>query len=340
MPVVKGHSDVDGEAGVIGSASKADGVLGISEAAGKAGIAGANDQGGNGVYGRGTGNGIFGHGQDRDDAVGVVGVSDKNDGVRGWASAAGKSGVAGTHTDERGQGVWGSADRGIGVVGKSQSSIGVLGTSENNEGVRGESNNKEHGGVVAVARASGGHALFATCDREGTAIVAVAPNGNGLYSKGSRLAGLFEGDVEVTGDIRLSGADGAEDFDIAGPEAVEPGTVMVLGEEGVLYTSDHPYDKRVAGIIAGAGDYKPGILLDRQRTDGNRQPIALFGKVFCKVDAAFGSVEIGDLLTTSSTPGYAMKASDPLRAFGAVLGKALRPLNEGQGLIPVLVSLQ
>jgi hypothetical protein len=58
------------------------------------------------------------------------------------------------------------------------------------------------------------------------------------------------------------------------------------------------------------------------------------------VDTRFGSIDVGDLLTTSPNPGHAMKASDPLKAFGAVIGKALRPLNEGQGLIPILIALQ
>jgi hypothetical protein len=35
-----------------------------------------------------------------------------------------------------------------------------------------------------------------------------------------------------------------------------------------------------------------------------------------------------------------MKAVDPATAFGAVIGKALRALDEGQGLIPILVTLQ
>ena len=35
-----------------------------------------------------------------------------------------------------------------------------------------------------------------------------------------------------------------------------------------------------------------------------------------------------------------MKAAEPLRAFGAVIGKALRPLNAGQALIPILIALQ
>jgi hypothetical protein len=35
-----------------------------------------------------------------------------------------------------------------------------------------------------------------------------------------------------------------------------------------------------------------------------------------------------------------MKAEDPLKAFGAVIGKALRSVGKGQVLIPILVALQ
>jgi hypothetical protein len=35
-----------------------------------------------------------------------------------------------------------------------------------------------------------------------------------------------------------------------------------------------------------------------------------------------------------------MKAADPARAFGAVLGKAMGALKEGRGLVPILVTLQ
>jgi hypothetical protein len=35
-----------------------------------------------------------------------------------------------------------------------------------------------------------------------------------------------------------------------------------------------------------------------------------------------------------------MKAVDPIKAFGAVIGKALRPLKSGSGMIPILVALQ
>ena len=65
------------------------------------------------------------------------------------------------------------------------------------------------------------------------------------------------------------------------------------------------------------------------------------GKVFCKVVAHNSSyIEEGDLLTTSEIPGYAMKAVDPLKSFGSIIGKALKPHNSGEGLIPIIVNLQ
>jgi hypothetical protein len=142
------------------------------------------------------------------------------------------------------------------------------------------------------------------------------------------------------GDIKLLAADCAEDFDVTDVEAAEPGTVMVIDQEGALKPSEQPYDKRVAGVVSGGEGYKPGIILDKQKSEANRIPVALMGKVACKVDARHSPIEVGDLLTTSSTPGHAMKANDALKAFGAVLGKALRPLEQGQRMVPILIALQ
>ena len=143
-----------------------------------------------------------------------------------------------------------------------------------------------------------------------------------------------------TGDIVFQNADCAEEFDIAEPDQPDPGTVMVIEEEDKLRRSMQAYDTRVAGVISGAADTRPGIILGRKESGRGRIPLALAGKVFCKADAKYASIHVGDLLTTSETPGHAMKATDPLRSFGAVLGKALRPLPEGAGLIPILVALQ
>ncbi|MEM1207486.1 MAG: hypothetical protein AAGN66_29895, partial [Acidobacteriota bacterium] len=144
------------------------------------------------------------------------------------------------------------------------------------------------------------------------------------------------------GDIVLRNADFAEDFDVreAVMAQVEPGTVMVLDDDGKLVPCTEAYDRRVAGAISGAGDYRPGIIMDKQDDSTHRLPVALMGKVFVKVDAAFGAIATGDLLTTSPTPGHAMKADDPKRSHGAVLGKALAGFDGGTGMVPMLVVLQ
>jgi hypothetical protein len=169
----------------------------------------------------------------------------------------------------------------------------------------------------------------------------------GVHGKGGRLAALFEGDVEVTGDIRLLNADLAEDFDVEADEgeldstqSAAPGTVMVIVDEGRLRRSSKAYDRCVAGVVSGAGSYRPGLVLDSQGSSANRRPLAMVGKVFCQVDADHGSIAVGDLLTTSDTSGHAMVASDAQRMVGAIIGKALRPMSSGRGLIPILVGLQ
>ena len=232
----------------------------------------------------------------------------------------------------------------VGVLGSSKYSSGVVGITESDTptfleyGIAGVEGNAKIVSGVSGKSDSGPGVLGKSTTGKG--IYGISESDIGVHGKGGRLAGFFEGDVEVTGDVRLVNADCAEDFDVAGAVKVEPGTVMVLGKDGSLSESQNAYDRRVAGVISGAGGYKPGIVLDKQQTAGNRQPIALMGKVFCKVDAQFGAIDVGDLLTTSPTPGHAMKTSDPRRAFGAVIGKALRPLIDGQGLIPILITLQ
>ena len=151
------------------------------------------------------------------------------------------------------------------------------------------------------------------------------------------------GVLEVAGDVRLTGADCAEQFPVTSTATptLEPGTVVVLTAEGRVQQSTEAYDKRVAGVVSGAADCRPGIVLGQQRDSGEeRVPIALIGTVYCKIDADLAAVEVGDLLTTSATPGHAMKADDSLKAFGSIVGKALRPLAAGKGLIPILATLQ
>ena len=218
----------------------------------------------------------------------------------------------------------------------------VTGSGFDVPGVEGSSNRSN--GVHGTSAADGASGVYGDNTSGGYGIAGRSMQGIGVFGEGGKLAGHFIGDVEVTGDIRLSNADCAEDFDVVGTDEVMPGTVMVLDEAGALRPSCNAYDKRVAGVVSGAGSFRPGIVLDR-RVDSHpsahrRMPIALLGKVYCMVDADYASVEAGDLLTSSATSGHAMKAADATQAFGAVIGKALVPIREGQGLIPILVTLQ
>ncbi len=143
-----------------------------------------------------------------------------------------------------------------------------------------------------------------------------------------------------TGDLILTNADAAEDFFVEDAANVEPGTVLVIDGEDRLRRSDHAYDKRVAGVVSGSASFKPAIVLDRQPGLSDRLPVALAGKVYVNADASRNPIAVGDLLTTSSIAGHAMRAADPARTPGSVIGKALAPLHRDLGSIPILVALQ
>jgi hypothetical protein len=168
--------------------------------------------------------------------------------------------------------------------------------------------------------------------------------GIGTTSPGARL--------DVAGRIRVSDMDGdpiveigegldyAEGFDVTEDADIEAGTVLVIDSEnpGKLTVSRSAYDSKVAGIVAGANGMGSGVRLGVSQFD---QDVALAGRVYCKVDTKDAPVQPGDLLTTSATAGYAMKAADYDRARGAILGKAMESLEKGQkGQILVLVTLQ
>jgi hypothetical protein len=141
----------------------------------------------------------------------------------------------------------------------------------------------------------------------------------------------------------LGGADLSERFDVDGAAELEPGTVVSIdpAHEGKLLVSSEPYDHRVAGIVSGAGGVQPGMLMGHDGTVASgAHPIALTGRVYCRVSTCNGPIVPGDLLTTSPKPGYAMRVDDPSRAQGAVLGKAMGSLARGEGLVLVLVGLQ
>ena len=141
------------------------------------------------------------------------------------------------------------------------------------------------------------------------------------------------------------GSDFAENFDVgaASVTAIQPGMVVAIdpAHPGKLSLSHRAYDRRVAGIISGAGNVETGMRMGQAGTlaDG-KHPVALSGRVYVWADATRGAIHPGDLLTTSTTPGHAMKVGNSAKAQGAIIGKAMTELKHGKGLVLVLVTLQ
>jgi len=110
---------------------------------------------------------------------------------------------------------------------------------------------------------------------------------------------------------------------------------------GQLRIADQAYDRTVAGCVSGAGGVNPGMIMQQEGSvAAGSFPVALSGRVYCWADAAYAAIQAGDLLTTSDTPGHVMRVTDYGKATGAILGKAMSALDEGRGLVLVLVSLQ
>ncbi|MCK5680550.1 hypothetical protein KAI46_07050 [bacterium] len=177
---------------------------------------------------------------------------------------------------------------------------------------------------------------------DGNEIDAMNPadgTGNDLYLNNNSQEMVIVPTLKVTG-----GSDFSEQFDIKMSDLLpEPGMVVSIDpvNTGKLLVSDTAYDRKVAGIISGAGGVNTGMIMGQEGSvaDG-AHPVALTGRVYCWVDADCGAVVAGDLLTSSSTPGHAMKVVDHDKAQGAIIGKAMSSLEQGKGLVLVLVSLQ
>jgi hypothetical protein len=160
---------------------------------------------------------------------------------------------------------------------------------------------------------------------------------------GLRFTGDAAGTVQTTAWTGvLCGGDYAESVDVTGERRrYEPGDVLVVDSASAdrVTKSTEAYSTAVAGIYAT----KPGVIGRRSTYPDKAKeeiPMAMLGIVPAKVSTENGPVHRGDLLVTSSKPGYLMKGTDRSRMLGAIVGKAWGTLNAGTGVIEVLVSLQ
>jgi hypothetical protein len=194
----------------------------------------------------------------------------------------------------------------------------------------------------------------------------------GIYA---RRGGLIAGHPSVTGphnvtifgNLTVTGAKVGYVVDImrnSGTTDLLPGSVVAMtavAEAPLLGTIPMPsvdaaaraYNPAVVGIVdqrwipadptapegsqASAGRYEPAAAI---RPGEYMGVVTLGAYQAVRVDATGGAIQVGDLLVSSPTPGYAMKATDKLEAVGAVVGKAMGTLAGGTGTIPVLVTLK
>ena len=139
------------------------------------------------------------------------------------------------------------------------------------------------------------------------------------------------------------GADYAESVAVTGARTnYAPGDILVIDPKapGKFLKSNESYSTLVAGIYST----KPGFVGRQHPEDAKSKatevPMAMVGRVPTKVSAENGPIQVGDLLVSSSTLGYAMKGTDHSKMLGAIVGKAMGSLDSGKGVIEVLVTLQ
>jgi hypothetical protein len=183
-----------------------------------------------------------------------------------------------------------------------------------------------------VSPEPGGSAIAAP---PGAAPSAVAPR----FSPTAEPAGADRPAATEPAVARLDGWREAVAIAVKVGEPVEAGDVLVADSAGagVLKRSATAADRAVVGIVAGSiGQVEAA---DGAGAAGHVEaPVIVAGIAVCKVDASYGAVRVGDTLTTSPTPGRAMRADEPIP--GTVLGKALEPLASGTGTVRVLVTLR
>jgi hypothetical protein len=216
-------------------------------------------------------------------------------------------------------------------------------------GIKGQTDAIQGAGVYGYASASGGdvYGVYGVSNSASgyggvfvgnTGIYARSTGGNPIVAYGSDFSDREfyvsnTGEVYADGTFHPSGADFAEMLPAV--EGLQPGDVLVIGLDGKLALSDSAYQPNVVGVYSTQPGFIGGAADGADLT--GKVPLAVAGVVLVKANAENGAIQPGDLLTTSSTPGYAMRCASIELCYGRAIGKALEGLKSGTGLILVLV---
>ena len=252
------------------------------------------------------------------------------------------------HNSSSGRGAIGVAGVALSEDEKPGNSYGVVGHSRH-VGVRGQAQGDEDHkgcGVIGVSRFGAGGVFASEHD---FSLVADGFGHIGDYDSDLTLLGngkalLARGESEFDGpvDLKNSRASGefplniVELFEVDEVEFISPGDILSVSDEGngVLTRSRREYSRNIIGIVAG----NPSIRIDNSGAEKGVYPVALAGRVMCKVDARNNPVNPGDLIVAANTPGCGMSGKiDSFEKIGTVIGKALDRLDDGIGIIPVFI---
>lgn len=236
--------------------------------------------------------------------------------------------VLGVNADGPGSGEFIINDLGASVAGGGSRRVTI--DSQGQFGI----NTTDPSAALEVTGSGGGDLLV--LNGSGGAAFRVENDGD-VFADGSYNCGLATGCFNAG-----QGADVAERIDSV--DLLEPGDVVEIDvEQPVRFRkSAGAMSRRVAGVISTA----PAITLGNDFDAGfdtwrdPRPLLALAGRVPVKVTAEPGAIAVGDLLVSSGIPGHAMRCAEPSACVGAVIGKALQPLSDGESTIEVQVMLR
>lgn len=156
--------------------------------------------------------------------------------------------------------------------------------------------------------------------------------GGAAHVTGKVSAGGFYGDCGTThwhydGHMYCN-ADVAETF--ATDERTEPGDLVVFVPENREITAVRLSGKPYEGVLVGVVSTNPGLVFDQGETylagdnanliTDKKTVVAMVGRVPTKFSLENGPIAVGDPLTSSSTPGTAMKATKA----GQIIGYAMQ----------------
>jgi hypothetical protein len=279
------------------------------------GIIGGSAGGGGGAGGTAGGSGSGGSIIIKAGAISGSGTINASGGSA-VPSAPGGNGGAGGTSDAGGFG--GGGGGGAGYTGGTVGANGAGGGGTN-------------GGSSSASGGRGGDGRIRCETTSGSGCTTSPAASESTYSGGSYgngYASFYIGRT-VTNAADLAEYYAVADLGIEAGDVVSISSIKILDAnnqevltKGLLIKSPVKNDRNAIGIIST----DPGLILGDEGSYENKRLLALAGRTPVKVSTENGNISIGDLLTSSSIPGVAMKAQGP----SYIVGRALEPFETGK----------